>query len=166
MTTETIIIKRKARNGHNLDLQATVTREPATLNEAAAKRPRWYLEVGPENILSAEVVGVCLDFASCPSPEQYRHWNYYLEIKTATGRGIVFLGYKPDGSCADHGADLSAFVPEGKGTALVWGVYVSRKHGHLCGSPMAYVTAMKRGTKTCCGAEIYNRLAGKGWGSV
>jgi hypothetical protein len=156
-TTESIV---KARRGS--DLRCVVTRTPATLNEAAAKRPRWYLEVGPDKILSAEVVGVSVDFADFP--REVPSFSYYLEITTATGKGIISLGYSPDNSCVDGGSDLEAFIPAGRGAAMVWGVYVCKKYGQWRGSCMAYLIAHGRGVKTCCGAEIYAKLAGKVFG--
>ena len=147
-------------------MRFTVTRTPATLHEAAAKRPRWYLEVGPENIVSAQVVGVLTELADYPMPDDIRqwHWSYYLEIQTCTGKGIVYLGFEADGTCADGGADLCAFIPEGKGAAKVWGIYVSKKYKQWRGTPMPYVRAHKRSVQTCCGAEIYDLLAGRPWG--
>lgn len=157
MITETTITTKRSV------LKATISRTPATLNEARAKNPRWFLEVGEANIISAEVVGVNLEFASCPSSTP--RWSYYLEITTKTGKGIVFLGHTPEGSCADHNADLCAFIPS-KGAAKVWGIFVCKKYGQWRGSPMAYLIAHKKGVKTCCGTEIYHRLAGKAWGEA
>jgi hypothetical protein len=160
-TSITTIITRKDRS----DLKVTVTREPATLNEARAKRPRWFIEVGDDKILSASIVGVHIDYVDFPS-SQSPQFSYYLEIVTATGCGIVSLGYTPTTSCADNGADLCAFIPAGKGAAKVWGIYVCRKYRQWRGSCMAYLIAHRRGVKTTCGAEIYALLAGRKLGQA
>lgn len=154
-TSITTIIKSKRGS----DLKVTVTREPATLNEARAKRPRWFVEVG-DKILSASVVGVSIDYASCPASEP--RWAYYLEIVTPTGCGIVSLGYSPNNSCADAGSDLCAFIPAGKGAAKAGDIF--KKYGQWRGSSMAYIIAHRRGVNSVCVAEIYARLAGKAWG--
>lgn len=140
--------------------RATVISEPATLNDARATRPRWFLEVGPENIIGARLVKVAIDLGelSDPTPEAW-HFTEYLVVETAAGHGLVL--YDREGS------ELCAFIPkEKKSAALVWGIYVFKKYRQWRGRPMAYLIAHRRGLKTTCGAELYERLAGKPWPPV
>mgnify|MGYP001439668342 FL=1 len=162
MTTTTTPVRIR-----NLQTMATVTRTPLTAEELATllgfTQHRWVGDVGA-SVTGATLVGVALHTEGM----EPCNWNYYIELETPSGLGVLHVGYSPKPTSemnSDYFNDLMAFVPKGRGAALVWGIFVGKKYGQWRGSIMAYLHAHKRGLKTVCGAEIYNRLAGKGWGS-
>ncbi len=149
-----------------LPCKATVTRTPFTASELAtllSYNHRWVQDVG-SHVTGATLVGVSV---YSDGMEPY-NWTYYVEVETPSGLGILTVGYQPKEASelgGEYYNDLTAFMPRGRGTALVWGIFVGKKYGQWRGYIMAYLHAHKRGLKTVCGAEIYARLAGRPWGS-
>lgn len=77
--------------------------------------------------------------------------DYTYEVETPFGVGCVklYLG--------ETGAELVGFLPKGTKKALYWDCF-------NCGEWLQKIGKL-RNKKRACGAELYARAAGKGWGN-
>lgn len=131
----------------------TVTkREPMALSEFRMARPRWFETLG-DQVTACNRVTVTV---RCSMGGTSRDMGY-IEIVTAHGQGILFLG--------GDWSELDCWIPSNGGQALAYGCF--RRCGKYRGNCVAYLLAMgfnvdsRKKVDHCCILRLYHAAQGK-----
>lgn len=159
MNTTTFIETRKNRLT-SWQTRVTVEKTEATVSDL--RDARWLQTIGADQIVKVERCKVTRQSVEFASSHPYIEEGWEITFECGA-RGWV-TDYR-------DGSELNALVVGTKG--YLHGLAVWRKHGNIVGSPVPWFLAQPSARKRqnantaprCCAAELYNRAAGKSWGS-